>query len=210
MTHPAVIRLPLRCSTRCHRRGRQRAADRDMRHAVNMPHAMSLIVQSCCTSFAATHARLCVPVVFHSCRPSQPDRLGRSRQRSGKTEGKIKGRGTLVRRKACLHMEGAARALDDGVPSIVRDSPRHWRIAVPRTLGCATICRESSHERTQRRRRPVPSVFRLSTVDQQGPRCRHWRGARSSLLNGWSHLTKEALGAVGPASLSRPKLPVKL
>jgi hypothetical protein len=57
-------------------------------------------VQSCCTSFAPQPA----VAVLHPCRPSPPDRRGRSRQQSGKAEGKIKGRGTLARRKPCLHV----------------------------------------------------------------------------------------------------------
>jgi len=57
-------------------------------------------VQPRCMSLAPQPA----VAVLHPCRQSQPDRLGRSRQRSEKTEGKIKGRGTSSRRKPCLHV----------------------------------------------------------------------------------------------------------
>ena len=58
-----------------------------MEQAMSVQHCMPFFVQSRCTSFAP-----------------QPDRLSRSRQRSEKTEGKIKGRGTSARRKPCLHV----------------------------------------------------------------------------------------------------------
>jgi len=67
---------------------------------MNVQHCTPFFVQPHCTSFAPQPA----VAVLHPCRRSQPDRLGRSRQRSEKTEGKIKGRGTLMRVKPCLHV----------------------------------------------------------------------------------------------------------
>jgi hypothetical protein len=67
---------------------------------MNVQHCIPFFVQSHCTSLAPQPA----VAVLHPCRRSQPDRLGRSRQRSEKTEGKIKGRGTSARRKPCLHV----------------------------------------------------------------------------------------------------------
>lgn len=67
---------------------------------MNVQRCMPFFVQSDCTSLAPQP----VVAVLHPCRQSQPDRLGRSRQRSVKTEGKIKGRGTPVRVKPCLHV----------------------------------------------------------------------------------------------------------
>jgi len=67
---------------------------------MNVQRRMPFFVQSRCTSFAPRPAA----AVLHPCRQSQPTRRGRSRQRSEKTEGKIKGRGTLVRVKPCLHV----------------------------------------------------------------------------------------------------------
>ena len=72
----------------------------DVGHAMNVQRCLLILVQPHCTSLAPQPA----VTVLHPCRPSQPDRRGRSRQRSGKTEGKIKGRGTLVRVKPCLHV----------------------------------------------------------------------------------------------------------
>ncbi len=71
-----------------------------MEQAMSVQHCMPFFVQSRCTSFAPRPAA----AVLHPCRQSQPDRLSRSRQRSEKTEGKIKGRGTSARRKPCLHV----------------------------------------------------------------------------------------------------------
>jgi hypothetical protein len=72
----------------------------NMEQAMSVQHCMPFFVQSRCTSFAPRPAA----AVLHPCRQSQPDRLSRSRQRSEKTEGKIKGRGTSARRKPCLHV----------------------------------------------------------------------------------------------------------
>ena len=67
---------------------------------MNVQRCMRIFVQSDCTSLTPPPAA----AVLHPCRPSQPARRGRSRQRSEKTEGKIKGRGTSARRKPCLHV----------------------------------------------------------------------------------------------------------
>lgn len=60
--------------------------------------------------FARLHrASLAPPLaaaVLLPCRRSPPARRSRSRQRSEKTEGKIKGRGTVWRRNSCLHVGG--------------------------------------------------------------------------------------------------------
>ncbi len=72
----------------------------DVGHAMNVQRRMPFFVQPRCISLAPQPA----VAVLHPCRQSQPDRLGRSRQRSEKTEGKIKGRGTSLRRKPCLHV----------------------------------------------------------------------------------------------------------
>mgnify|MGYP006983669344 CR=1 FL=1 len=72
----------------------------DVGHAMNVQRGMPFFVQSRCTSFAPQPAA----VVLHPCRRSQLNRRGRSRQRSEKTEGKIKGRGTSSRRRPCLHV----------------------------------------------------------------------------------------------------------
>lgn len=72
----------------------------DVGHAMNVQRRMLFFVHSRCTSFAPQPAA----AVLQPCRRSQPDRRGRSRQRSEKTEGKIKGRGTSARRKPCLHV----------------------------------------------------------------------------------------------------------
>ncbi len=72
----------------------------NVEQAMNVQRRIPFFVQSRCTSFAPRPAA----VVHPPCRPSQPDRLHRSRQRSGKAEGKIKGRGTAARRKPCLHV----------------------------------------------------------------------------------------------------------
>lgn len=65
-------------------------------------------VQRCMQFFVQSHRTSLAPqpavAVLHPCRRSQPDRRGRSRQRSEKTEGKIKGRGTRVHVKPCLHV----------------------------------------------------------------------------------------------------------
>ena len=57
---------------------------------MNVQRGMPFFVQPHCTSLASQPA----VAVLHPCRPSQPARRGRSRERSEKTEGKIKGRGT--------------------------------------------------------------------------------------------------------------------
>lgn len=67
---------------------------------MNIQRCMPFFVQFRRTSFASQPTA----EVLHPCRRSQPDRRSRSRQRSEKTEGKIKGRGTLVRVKPCLHV----------------------------------------------------------------------------------------------------------
>ena len=71
---------------------------------MNVQRCMPFFVQSHCTSLAPQPAA----AVLHPCRRSQPDRRSRSRQRSGKTEGKIKGRGTSGASKA-LSARGLAR-----------------------------------------------------------------------------------------------------
>ena len=81
------------------RRDRQRAALMDGGHAMNMQRGAPFFVQPHCISFAPQPAA----AVLHPCRQSPPDRRDRSRQRSEKTEGKIKGRGTSARRKPGLH-----------------------------------------------------------------------------------------------------------
>ena len=63
-----------------------------MEQAMNVQRGIPLFVQSRCTSFAPRPAA----GVLHPCRQSQPDRRGRSRQRSGKAEGKIKGAARTV------------------------------------------------------------------------------------------------------------------
>jgi len=109
----------------------------DVGHAMNVQRHMPFFVQSHCTSFAPQPAA----AVLHPCRRSQPDRRGRSRQRSEKTEGKIKGRGALVRVKPCLHV--GWRGTRFGCPCAVRGAKAvpaliEWR-ASPAGLGSAAL-----------------------------------------------------------------------
>jgi hypothetical protein len=109
----------------------------DVGHAMNVQRRMPFFVQSRCTSFAPQPAA----AVLHPCRRSQPDRRGRSRQRSEKTEGKIKGRGTLVRVKPCLHV--GWRGTRFGFPCAVRGAKAvpaliEWR-ALSAGLGSAAL-----------------------------------------------------------------------
>ncbi len=104
---------------------------------MNVQRYIPLFVQPRCISLASQPA----VAVLHPCRPSQPDRLGRSRQRSGKTEGKIKGRGTLVRVKPCLHV--GWRGTRFGRPCAVRGAEVasaliEWR-ALSAGLGSAAL-----------------------------------------------------------------------
>ena len=67
---------------------------------MNEQRALSNFVQSHCTS---PPSRPTV-AVLHLCRSSPVERQSRLRQRSDRAEGKIKGRGTKVRVKRCLHV----------------------------------------------------------------------------------------------------------
>ena len=92
-------------------------------------------VQPRCMSLAPQPA----VAVLHPCRQSQPDRLGRSRQRSEKTEGKIKGRGTSARRKAGLHVgwrgtRDLRRCAADG--AMVTPALKEWRASHARLGWC--------------------------------------------------------------------------
>ena len=72
----------------------------DTKHTMNVQRRMLFFVQARRTSFASQPTA----AVLYPCRRSQPARRSRSRQRSEKTEGKIKGRGTMGRVKPCLHV----------------------------------------------------------------------------------------------------------
>lgn len=109
----------------------------DVGHAMNVQRRMPFFVQSRCTSFAPQPAA----AVLHPCRRSQLARWSRSRQRSGKAEGKIKGRGTLVRVKPCLHV--GWRGTRFGCPCAVRGAKAvpaliEWR-ALSTGLGSAAL-----------------------------------------------------------------------
>jgi hypothetical protein len=74
---------------------------------MNAQRRMPFLLQCRCIRLAPRG----VAAVFHPCRKSQPARRNRSRQRSVKAEGKIKGGGTLVCRKAGLHVGGRGTRL---------------------------------------------------------------------------------------------------
>ena len=57
-------------------------------------------VQILCTSIARPDAHAALPL----CRPSERKRRSQTRKWAAKTEGKIKGRGTVVREMLGLHM----------------------------------------------------------------------------------------------------------
>jgi hypothetical protein len=84
-----------------------------MEQVMNVQRCIPLFVQSRCTSFAPRPAA----EVLHPCRQAQPDRRGRSRQRSGKAEGKIKGAARTVSQWQSARGFGTARRLHAAVPS---------------------------------------------------------------------------------------------
>lgn len=92
-------------------------------------------VQPRCISLAPQPA-VAVP---HPCRQSQPDRRGRSRQRSEKTEGKIKGPARARPQYQSARGLGAARQLAAGVPlpDVKRDVIKVVR--VPSSTGYASL-----------------------------------------------------------------------
>jgi hypothetical protein len=104
---------------------------------MNVQHYRPIFVQSLYTWFAPRP----MAAALHPCRQSQPARRSRSRQRSEKTEGKIKGRGTLVRVKPCLHV--GWRGTRFGCPCAVRGAKAvpaliEWR-ALSAGLGSAAL-----------------------------------------------------------------------
>ncbi len=108
----------------------------NVEQVMNVQRGIPFFVQSRCTSFAPRPAA----GVLHPCRPSQPDRLDRSRQRSGNAEGKIKGRGTLVRVKPCLHVgwRGTRFLRRRAVPGAKAAPALVCQRASPAGLGSAT------------------------------------------------------------------------
>ncbi|MDP1638788.1 MAG: hypothetical protein Q8L62_12100 [Candidatus Nitrotoga sp.] len=84
-----------------------------MGHAMNVQRYVPIFVQSRCTSFAPWPAA----AVLHPCRQSQPDRRSRSRQRSEKAEGKIKGAARTRPQCQSARGLGTARRLAADVPS---------------------------------------------------------------------------------------------
>lgn len=81
---------------------------------MNVQRCLPILVQSHCTSLAPQPAA----AALHPCRQSQPDRRSRSRQRSGKTEGKIKGPARTRPQGQSARGLGVARRLAAGVPSL--------------------------------------------------------------------------------------------
>ena len=128
----------------CLRRDRQRAALMDVEHAMNVQRGIPFFVRSRCTSFAPRPAA----AVLHPCRQSQPDRRSRSRQRSGKAEGKIKGAARTVPQCQSARGLGTARRLAAGVPCMARRPRLHWSVSVLRPLGLAVLRWSSCHEQS--------------------------------------------------------------
>jgi type IV secretory pathway protease TraF len=117
-----IVRQPVLRSHCCLRRDRQRAAVMDVGNAMIVQRSLPFFGRSHCASLAPQPA----VAVLHPCRQSQPDRRSRSRQRSEKTEGKIKGRGTSSRRKPCLHVGWrGTRFVNGNVPCAARSPRQH-------------------------------------------------------------------------------------
>jgi hypothetical protein len=102
---------------------------------MNLQHSMPIFVQCHCTSLAAQPAA----AVLHPCRPSPPDRRGRSRPRSGKTEGKIKGPARSRPEGQSARGLGAARRPAIGVPSLVAKLDEVKVYGVPSSLDYASL-----------------------------------------------------------------------
>ena len=81
---------------------------------MNLHRCLLILVQSHCTSLAPQPA----DAWLHPCRQSQSDRRSRSRQRSEKTEGKIKGPARNGPHCQSARGLGVARRLAADVPSL--------------------------------------------------------------------------------------------
>jgi len=112
-----------------------------MEQAMNVQRGIPFFVQSRCTSFAPRPAA----GVLHPCRQSQPDRRGRSRQRSGEAEGKIKGAARTAPQWQSARGFGTARRLHAAVPQWSAKPDGLKVSGVPSSMRYASLRRSWCH-----------------------------------------------------------------